>query len=81
MGIHIPQTLVLWESSCRITLAIWVTVGVTGDASHITRVLGMRMTVTPGQLSPSGQQETEHARALLAPTKGLNFTHIGARIS
>ena len=71
----------IWAFSCRITLAIWVTVKVTGDAPHITRVLGMGMTVTLGQLSPNGHQETEHARALLAPTKGSNFTHIDARIS
>ena len=71
----------IWASSCRITLAIWVTVRVTGDAPHITGVLGMGMTVTVGQLSPNGQQETEHARAPLAPTKGSHFSHIGARIS
>ena len=47
----------------------------------MTRVLAVGMTVTPGQLSPNDQQETEHARALLAPTKGSNFTHTGARIS
>lgn len=44
-------------------------------------VLGMGMTVTPGQLSTNGQQETEHVRALLAPTKQSNFSHTDARIS
>ena len=54
-------------------------VRVTGDAPHITRVLGMGMTVTPGQLSPNGQQATGHARAL--NMRGSNFPHIDVRIS
>ena len=45
MGIPIPQTLVIWASPSHITLAIWVWVGVTGDA-HITRVRGMGMPKT-----------------------------------
>ena len=34
LGIPIPKTLVIWTSPSHITLAIWVTVRVTGDA-HI----------------------------------------------
>ena len=45
LGIPIPWTLVIWASPSHITLAIWVSVRVTGD-THITRVLGMGMPKT-----------------------------------
>ena len=46
MGIPIPKTLVIWVSSSHIVLAILVSVRlrVTEDG-HITRVLGMGMTL------------------------------------
>ena len=62
LGIPIPKTIVIRAFPSRITLAIWVRVGVTGD-THITRLLGMGTPKPQG--SWCGQRETNESSSLL----------------